>query len=114
MEKKENIVEVLNKYDEDSIIYEEEIIKKVFYKVFDKVYNKLKLIKMENYSETINNEIKKKVFDKVFDKVFNNVYLELEKTEEDLFFLASKLLDEKDERSRKMYIRLRNGKSIIL
>ena len=93
---------------------EEEIIKKVFDKVFDKV----KLIKMENHSETINNEIKKKVFDKVFDKIFDkifdNVYIELEKTEEDLFVLASKLLDEKAERSRKMYIRLRNGKSFIL
>ena len=106
----ENHSETINK--------EEEIIKKVFDKVFDKVFNKVKLIKMENHSETINNQIKKKVFDKVFDKffdkIFDNVYVELEKTEQDLFVLASKLLDEKDERSRKMYIRLRNGKSFIL
>ena len=87
-----------------------EVIKKVFNLVFDKVYILLSLIDIENQEE----EIKKKVFDKLFDKVFDNVYKELEKTNEVLFFSASKLLDDKDERSKKNNFQLSNGQSIFL
>ena len=84
-----------------------EVIKKVFNLVFDKVYILLSLIDM-----TDQEEIKRKVFDKIFNKMFDNVYKELEKTNEVLFFSASKLLDDKDERSRKINFQLGNGKSI--
>ena len=86
-------------------------LKKVFNLVFDKVYILLSLIDIENQEE-IKKKVFDKVFDKLFDKLFDNVYEELEKTDEVLFFSASKLLDDKYERFRKMNFQLRNGKSI--
>ena len=88
-----------------------EVIKKVFNLVFDKVYILLSLIDMTDQEE-IKRKVFDKIFNKMFDKMFDNVYKELEKTNEVLFFSASKLLDDKDERSRKINFQLGNGKSI--